>query len=335
MVRGAYFTRASVLSFLILRCVAFCLGPAVRTVFEFPFKTWVENIAVRANGDILVTLIDHPELHLINPFCPDSTALVFAFPDALGLLGISEFRPDQFAVVVGNWSDVIFATTPHSYSIWQVDMRPFQAIGSEVIRPAVVEKVVDIPEAVFLNGLTTLSWDEQSILVADSGLGAVWRVNIVTGNYEVVLQDPTMEPTPPYNLGINGLHIRHEYLYYTNSGLQLFVRMPINPNGTRTGDAEVLVTNHLGDDFTFDEEGNAYVTQDPGNALYKVTPEGNISTILGGPDSPLIEGDTAAQFGRTPVDCHVLYITTNGGLVNPVDGPAAGGKVVAFNIDCQ
>ncbi|KAJ8103696.1 hypothetical protein POJ06DRAFT_242605 [Lipomyces tetrasporus] len=335
MAQGTYFTRAGVFSFLILRCVAFCGGPKVRTVFEFPFKTWVENIAVRANGNLLVTLIDHPELHMINPFCPGDGTMVSAFPDALGLLGIAEFQPDQFAVVVGNWSDVTFTTTPHSYSIWQVDMRPFRAVGSEVILPAVVEKVVDIPEAVFLNGLTTLNRDDQTILVADSGLGVVWRVNIATRNYEVILQDATMEPTPPYNLGINGIHIRDQYLYYTNSGLQLFARMPINPNGTRAGDADVLVTNHLGDDFTFDRRGNAYVTQDPGNDLYQVTPEGNVSTVLGGPDSPLIEGDTAAQFGRTPFDCHILYITTNGGLVNPVNGSAVGGKIIAFNTDCQ
>ncbi|KAK9366207.1 hypothetical protein V1509DRAFT_630478 [Lipomyces kononenkoae] len=335
--QGTDFTRAILFSLLIFRCaVASCVGPAVRTVVEYPFKTWVENIAVRANGDLLVTLIDHPELHLISPFGPGNTTTeVSAFPDALGLLGIAEFQPDKFAVVVGNWSDVTDKTTAHSYSIWKVDMRPFQAIGSEVIRPAVVKKVVDIPEAVFLNGLTTLNWEEQTILVSDSGLGAVWKVDILNRSYEIILQDSTMAPAPPYNLGINGIHILHGHVYYTNSALELFVRMPIKPNGTKAGDAEILATNHFGDDFTFDNEGNAYVTEDPGNALYKVTPEGSVLTILGGANSSLIEGDTAAQFGRTPADSNILYITTNGGLVNPVDGPPTGGKVIAFNVHCQ
>jgi hypothetical protein len=311
------------------------LYTAVKTVFEFPFKTWVENIAVRGNGELLVTLIDHPELQLVNPFDPDNTTLVSTFPDALGLLGIAEFQPDQFAVVVGNWSDITDAITPHSYSVWQVDMRPFLSQYDKVLRPAVVRKVTDIPQALFLNGLTLLNWDEKKVLVCDSGLGAVWIVNIVTGDYHIAIQDPTMAPAPPYNLGINGIHIQHSYAYYTNTALGLFVRMPIYQNGTSAGAAEVLVTDHSGDDFAFDRAGNAYVTQDPANTLYKVTPNGNVSTILGGADNPLIEGYTAAQFGRTPVDQHILYIATNGGLLNPVDGPAVGGKIVAFNTDCQ
>jgi hypothetical protein len=139
-----------------------------------------------------------------------------------------------------------------------------------------------------------------------------------------------MTPAPPYNLGINGIRIQHSYAYYTNTALGLFVRMPIYQNGA----ADVLVAGHSGDDFAFDRAGNAYVTQDPANTLYKVTPSGNVSTILGGADDPLIEGDTA-QFGRTPVDQHILYLVTNGGLLKPVDGPAVGGKVVSFNTDCQ
>lgn len=323
------------LSLFTAKCTAFCTGPEVRTVFEFPNNTWVENIAVRSNGDLLVTLINHPELHLINPFDHGNTTLVSTFPDAIGLWGIAEFQPDQFAVVVGNWSDVTLTTTPHSYSIWKVDMRPFFAIGAKVLRPAVVDKVTDIPEAILLNGLTLLSWDEKTVLVADSGLGAVWLVDIVTGGYYVTLEDPTMAAGPPFNIGINGIHHRQGYLYYTGSTQAVFARIPIYPNGTRAGDAEIIVTNRVGDDFAFDRAGNAYVTQDPYNTLYKVTPEGNVSTILGAANSPLIEGDTAAQFGRTPVDRSILYITTNGGIVAPVDGPAVGGKVIAFDTDCQ
>jgi hypothetical protein len=160
MIQSIYFTGVAVLILLITECVAVC---------------------------ILVTLIDHPELHLINPFDPDNTILVSTFPDALGLLGIAEFQPDQFAVVVGNWSDIPDATTPHSYSVWQVDMRPFLSQYDKLLRPAVVRKVTDIPPALFLNGLTLLNWDEEKVLVCDSGLGAVWIVDIVTGDYHIAI----------------------------------------------------------------------------------------------------------------------------------------------------
>lgn len=324
------------LAFIIRRCTVLGHGPAARVLFEFQNKTWVENIAVRATGDLLVTLIDHPELHLIDPFDASYSIKLATFPDVLGVLGIAEFHPDQFAVVAGNWSDVTFATTEHSYSIWEVDLRPFIAEGPRVIHPPVVKKITDIPEAYFLNGLTVLNEKEKTVLVSDSGLGVVWLVDLDTGRYHIALDDPTMKhpangTTAASTLGINGIHIRADYVYYTNSGQELFVKLRIHPNGTQAGAAQILVANYFGDDFAFDHIGNAYVTEDPGNALYKVTPSGEVSVVLGGANESLIEGDTAAQFGRTPIDRDVLYITTNGGLVNPVDGPATGGKVIAFN----
>jgi hypothetical protein len=40
-------------------------------VYQFPTKpTWVENIAVRPNGQLLVTLLTSPEVWLINPTNP-------------------------------------------------------------------------------------------------------------------------------------------------------------------------------------------------------------------------------------------------------------------------
>ncbi|KAH8807214.1 hypothetical protein F5884DRAFT_788785, partial [Xylogone sp. PMI_703] len=218
-------------------------------------------------------------------------------------------------------------------------MRPFVSFGSKEVRPAVLKKVTDIPEANFLNGITLLSSKEKTILVSDSGLGSVWHVNLATADYYISIDDPTMKPaanatSAPDTLGINGLHIRNNDLYYANSGQELFVKMPIHRNGTQAGDPSILATDRVGDDFTFDKAGNAYVTQDPQNLLYEVTTSGKVSTVLGQATSSLVEGDTSASFGRTFADSHILYITTNGGLVNPVEGPAVGGKVLAFNTLC-
>ncbi|KAH8816637.1 hypothetical protein F5884DRAFT_818622 [Xylogone sp. PMI_703] len=318
------------------RCGASFIKPALKTVYEFPLGTWVENIAVRNSGDLLVTLIDRPEIHLIDPFEPDNTTTIYSFPHATSVLGIAEFQPDQFAVVVGNFSLTALATVPGSYSIWKVDMRSFISHGSRVFHPATVKKVVDIPEGNFLNGLTILEESKKLVLVSDSGLGAVWLVDLVTGKHHITLQDSTMVPLPnatsvPGTLGINGVKIRDSHLYYTNSAQALFAKIPIHKDGTPAGNSTVLATDRFGDDFAFDIAGNAYVTQDPQNTLYKVTPSGNVSTVLGAADSPVIEGDTAAQFGRTRIDQHILYITTNGGIAGPVGGPAVGGKVIAFN----
>lgn len=320
---------------LLSTCAAVCIGSALKTVYEFPYETWVENIAVRDTGELLVTLIDHPELHMVDPFNAINTTVISSFPDALGLLGIAEYQPDQFAVVVGNWSDVTFKTVNGSYSIWTVDLRHVYVHDFQVVRPAIVKKVTDIPEASFLNGLTVLSPEDATVLIADSGLGLVWLLNLNTGEYQIILEDPTMAPAPPLNLGINGIHLHEGFACYTNSVQGLFCRIPIHQNGSRSGVTGVFDTGYFGDDFAFDEFGTAYVTADPNNLLFTITWNGNVSTVIGGAESLEIEGATAAQFGRTILDRQILYITTNGGIPNPVNGSAVGGKIVAFNADCK
>lgn len=64
----------------------------VRTVFEFPKGTYVENLAVRANGQVLVTPLTEPNLLLIDPQRRGTLpTLVYTFPEALGLAGITEY----------------------------------------------------------------------------------------------------------------------------------------------------------------------------------------------------------------------------------------------------
>ena len=75
----------------------------LRTVYEFPNETWVENLGQRANGKILVTLISAPEVWEIDPLTTPPTAeLIYRFPDATSALGIAEYQLDVFAVNVGN-----------------------------------------------------------------------------------------------------------------------------------------------------------------------------------------------------------------------------------------
>jgi hypothetical protein len=263
--------------------------------------------------------------------------LVHSFPHATSALGIAEIQPDIFAVVVGNWSTKTFSSTNASYSIWKVDLRQFQCDenGNKTSNPAIM-KIADIPEASFLNGMTLLEPFSPYLLIADSGLGVVWRLDCLTGTYEIALDNALMKPVPnPLGvvLGINGVHTRDGYLYFTNSFQYLFARVPISAQGIATGPYEVVAHNGIGDDFAFDIEGNAYITQDPGDALELVTPTGKVNVLAGNTNSTIVEGDTAAAFGRTWKDSNTLYVTTNGGLAGLVAGTSVvGGKVLAADI---
>lgn len=79
-------------------------GDTVRLLYEFPYNTYLENIAVRPNGQFLITPLSLPQLWLVEPDLPGEAFIVCEFPEVLGLSGIVEYQPDIFAVLTGNFS---------------------------------------------------------------------------------------------------------------------------------------------------------------------------------------------------------------------------------------
>ena len=69
-------------------------NPVIHEVWQFPNDTWIENLAVRPNGHLLVTMLNTPELYQVDPLDPGEPALIHKFPRALGLLGIAEVEHD-------------------------------------------------------------------------------------------------------------------------------------------------------------------------------------------------------------------------------------------------
>ncbi|KAK5696639.1 hypothetical protein LTR97_007943 [Elasticomyces elasticus] len=335
-------------------CTAFPVASqhdaAIRTVYEFPNTTWVENLAIRPNGHILTTIIGLPEVWNVDPFS-QTAELVYTFPEpANSVLGITETEPDVFAVVVGFFNPATISGLKGSYSIWSIDLREehwgngphhhHQPPSNDT--KAQVNKITDIPSAVFLNGLTTLpSSHGELILVGDSFQGVIYSVNLRTSAFAIVLDEPEFKPLPTalFLLGVNGIHVsaKGDYLYFVNSfQVPLLGRVPITDKGTASGPVEIVVseTDFLrnegfqADDFALDAENTAWIAGNPSGYLLKITSDGNVTEVIGG-NSTLIAGDTAAAFGRGR-QSDVLYLVTNGGLAYTADG-VVGGKVVAVN----
>jgi hypothetical protein len=306
----------------------------VREVWEFPNETWIENLAIRSNGQILVTLGSSPELYQVDPFSNQEPTLVYRFPGVTGVLGIAEVETDIFALIAGNYSFANFSSTSGSYSVWKVDMRTLKSHDNRDVTfnsPAV--KITDIREASFLNGMTAIREGGDFLLIADSILGVVWRLNFRTGHYEITLNNTLMKPVPgEIAIGINGVHARDGFLYFTNTFQGILARVPIHPDGTEAGPYHIVANTGSADDFTFDDIGNAYIAQDFGDALERVGLSGKVTVVVGSVNSTIVEGDTAAKFGRTPLDQSTLYVTTNGGMLGRVGGTEiVGGKVLAIN----
>ncbi|KAF7980947.1 hypothetical protein HWV62_36181 [Athelia sp. TMB] len=295
----------------------------LETVGLFPNATWVENAAVRSNGQLLVTLLSTPAVYQVDPFHVQPPKLIQTIPGVTGLLGIAEVEPDVFAVVAGNLSLATVVSTPGSYSIWKIDVRTSQPTAT---------KITDIPTAQFLNGMAVLDAN-GTVLVADSGAGAVYRVNTNTGENQVVITDPLMQPAvdAPFQLGINGIGIRGGYLYFTSSTQGLFARIAIRADGTpAAGAAAVVSRTGAVDDFAFGRNGAAYIATNLGNTLLEVTPAGNATVVAGDINSSVLAGATSARFGRTAADSSVLYVTIDGRFTNAAGNATfLPGKVLA------
>ena len=129
-----------------------------RLVYQFPNGSRAENIAVRPNGDLLITRVDVPEIYLINPSSASPTAtLLHRFNDKLSTSGIAETAPDTFAVITGNSSlqDGVFTPVPGSFSIYSIS---FPSPSSDT---ANISKITDLTTPIFPNGQLTPRRTEQ------------------------------------------------------------------------------------------------------------------------------------------------------------------------------
>ncbi|KAF2262000.1 NHL repeat-containing protein [Lojkania enalia] len=296
-------------------------------VYQFPTVSWIENVSVRSNGHLLLSMLTAPELRGINPIDPKpKISLIYQFPNATSVLGSAEVKPDIFAVVTANVS-LTGGTVPGSYAIWEVDLKR---------RTTRARKAVNVPANWTLNGLARLSKDY--FLGSDSGAGAVYRFNLKTGASKVVIQDATMKGSKDLPFGVNGIRVYDSYLYYDNTGKGLFCRIPINPyTGIARGPANVLADGLQGlDDFAIGTEtGTTYLANFVQNSVLSVDDNGEVKTVASKLGGKVFYGPTSVRFGRTRLDRNIAYAVTSGASWNSSDGsftPIEGGKVIAIKV---
>lgn len=304
-------------------------------VHQFQRPTWIENIAIRHTGDLVLTQLA-PEAALytiLHPATAPEAHLLHKFPPEIqGLTGITETTPDVFVVTGGNMGS-------GQYFAWSVDFN-----GSS--RP-VVKQITQLTGAGVPNGLCTLPWLRRTVLIADSALGHVSRLNTLTGKLDVATKVPEMAAhkpggSGPESTGVNGIKIFKGYLYWSNSARAAIYRVRITGEGSILRGARVEEVAKLDvsfiDDFAIDpERGTLFVTTGPDNRVWALNAHINNkppSPVVGATNQLTVAGNTAAALGRTSRDDRVLYITTNGAISTPVNGTLVeGGKVVAVDTD--
>ncbi|KAE8415037.1 hypothetical protein BDV36DRAFT_298450 [Aspergillus pseudocaelatus] len=290
------------------------LSPRLRDVYQFPNGTWLENIAVRSNGNVLVTAFNKAQLWEINPFNGTNSRharLIHQFQYPGTLTGITEIDQDVFVTIASN-------------SLCKVDLR--------MPEPVVNSINITIPAGT-LNGMATLN--DSSLAISDSSLGLIWRVDIERGIYDIMIRDNTTATSTALGprLGVNGIRVLDGYLYYVNSPQRSFYRVRLDESGRISGQPETVAQGVLADDFAVTSSG-AYLAGLTDNVITNVSPNGKAHVVAGGRNSTAVMTATSAAVGRTKLDGNVLYITTGGETLEPVNNTDhKGGKVVALKLD--
>ncbi|WP_037370490.1 hypothetical protein [Amycolatopsis orientalis] len=287
-------------------------------VASFPEKYFPENLAVRSDGSVLVTVLLQQELWLAP-----GPVLVHRFDHPV--TGIVEVRPDVFVLSLTE------GYTTHESHLVRLDLTRWTP--GEPVAPEIIYTFDDRVRA--LNGSCLLG--SGVLAVADCFAGLIWRVDLdadarsararVWLEHDTMADDPDAEVAPPRQPGVNGVRYsaRTEYLYYTSTAQKVFMRVPVDPATLEpAGGAEFVAAIDNADDFALDEEaGFAYVTRHRANTLDRVplVPRhgSEVRHIAGEPFDELLVGPSSAAWAPGG-EGRVLYVTTDGGTTAPPDG---------------
>jgi hypothetical protein len=275
---------------------------------------FIENLYVLPSGELLFSTFESPIGHLytLDPTASDPKAkLVARFDENVtGLTGLSPFpSSDDELYAVSGGIHSSFSFKKGSMALYIVSLRTGTVVDS-----------IPVPDTAVMNGMAALPQQPHILLSADSTGGLILSVDTRTRTVSVAIEDRMLAPAedsaarkmPP--IGINGLRVRGDHLYFTNSSQGTFVRVRVDEHGRRVGDFEVLFQCTdpalIYDDFAFDADGNAYVAAHPASVV-KITPGGVQTTVAGGASDPLLKHPTSVALAN---DGKSIYVSTGGNL---------------------
>jgi hypothetical protein len=277
------------------------------TVAMWRARTFLENLAVDADGAVFVTVYSHNRVDRYDPATGATTTFAEVPAPPMGLA----FDADGVLWVTGG------TLYERPGFIWRVE------------RTGAVRQWCELPDATFMNGCT-MHPNGRTLLACESSSGHILAIDLgQPGRWDVWLQGDRLRPIVPKYPGSNGIKIRQGWAWISVSGRRLLVRVPIQPDGS-AGAIENAAARLSADDFAFGMSGSLYITTHPEHTLVRLDPSG-ARTTLAGPEQGMV-GSTACAFGRAPGDEKALYVTTDGGFLIPHDSGIQDAKLVRMEV---
>jgi hypothetical protein len=303
-----------------------------RLLHHWPNGTWVENIAVRPNGNLLVTTStpDGSVWQVKEPWNDNpEVEKVFNFDEwADRLIGIGETTPDKYVVVGSRFysTDAQSSHVARTFCAMELDF-------SKNSTTPTARLIAWMPESYLLQGVAPLPWDLETVLISDQYVlrprqtqvdwtpspGQIWTLDTRTGEYNLVMTDyaelnTTYAKGP--DVGIDGIKIRDHDLFWVNQDDSGIYRIKINDTGAPAENAKPeLIASYetMWDDMAFDPFNENIIWATGLNAVFAATLDGKVVPVdgIGTSDNLTLPGPTACQFGRTEKDKATLYVTGN------------------------
>lgn len=345
----------------------FTMAGISKIVFQLSTQpSFFESITARPNGSLLLTRQDVNELWEVDPVTGMGKCVV-TIPGVESLTGFCEVSPDVYAVGAGIYRVATHeGAVPGSFSLWIVDLTGTEPQFRQVVK---IPEIGQLNGVATWNTNTVLAADSYFGKIYRINLvNGTYSVCIDNNT----TNDPPQSPVKMGANGIKVRSIgRKAYVYYTNTTRLCFCRVPVDDRVTPTGEVEVLargfispdeaagtsleafasssgsthedaasqpssgvlISGFMPDDFCFDKNGAAYVTTHPTNMVFKISPDSsNAVKVVGGYTLWEAASATACTFGRSANDQNVLYISTAGANVIPIDGRTEPAKILAINI---
>lgn len=273
-----------------------------------------ENAVLRPNGQLLLVSLAEANVYGLDPNATDpALTIVATLPGVDSAQGIANIGGDKYAVSGGvTGSD----STYTNETIWTIDFST--ALSNGTVEP---EFVLTEPTAQNFNGLIALPSDDNILLLGDSILGLVWRIDIAAKTATEAFSDDLM--AVPVNttfqpaLGIDGVKLWTNetdgqlWLYFTNVAALSLARLPISDDATTaTGAAELVDTFEDPDNWddlaVAQSSGLIFGAQNPNYITLVDIATGESSVVIndtaisGGPTAVVLKGDgkTGWTFAR-------------------------------------
>ena len=312
-------------------------------VAYFPEKYFLENLAVRADGSVLITAVLQKELWCVpNPDLGAEVPPVLLHTFEHPVTGIVEVDPDVFIVSVTE------GYTTHESHLARIDLTDWRP--GDPVTPEIIFTFDDRVRA--LNGSCLLG--PAVMLAADCFAGFIWRIDLgqdarsasahVWLADDTMAHDPDSEVAPPPQPGVNGVQYgpKTGYVYYTSTAQRVFMRVPVDPTTLDpAGGAEFVAAIDNADDFCIDEAaGFAYVTRHRANTFDRVPLQprhgSEVRHLAGDPLNRALVGPSSVAWSRGPGDHgRVAYLTTDGGTTAPPDGVVRNAALLRVELQPQ